>query len=202
MTKLWVVWETEYPESGCVAVEGEFAEDALSAYVNGGFKDGTAALSIYPLTLSLPKTAIEGANVEELAKVLKAGYRAILREADDWRPLANHVLQLMALARHEGTVSDASFVVENEAKMTAIHERDAARAKVAKLETELKELRDADQKHIRFQDKQHLRFLISQDALRLWRKFPHTALIHCVECGEHAMQCIEATEKALRPVEP
>lgn len=40
-------------------------------------------------------------TVEELAAALKAGHRAIIREGDEWRPLAQHVLGLMKLAREE-----------------------------------------------------------------------------------------------------
>lgn len=36
---------------------------------------------------------------DELAERLRAGFAAILKETDDWRPLADHVLDLIAAAR-------------------------------------------------------------------------------------------------------
>lgn len=37
-------------------------------------------------------------NSAELAKVLRTGHRAVIIEADEWRPLADHVLELVQLA--------------------------------------------------------------------------------------------------------
>lgn len=37
-------------------------------------------------------------NVDEMAEILKAGFRSNIVEADEWRPLASHVLSLMKLA--------------------------------------------------------------------------------------------------------
>lgn len=101
MTKLWAVWETEYPDRGVVAVEANSMESAKRAYEQDGFKDGTAALNAFPLTMANEPEPLPGVSAEQLADVLKAGYRSILREADEWRPLANHVLGLMRLAREE-----------------------------------------------------------------------------------------------------
>lgn len=100
MKKLWVVWETEFPDNGAIGVEADSADAAKLAYERAGYKDGTTALSAQPLTLA---SEFEGKvlTVEELAGVFKAGHRAIIREADEWRPLANHVLGLIALARKD-----------------------------------------------------------------------------------------------------
>jgi hypothetical protein len=38
-------------------------------------------------------------NRDELAAVLKAGYRSIILEADDWRPLADHVISLIEVMK-------------------------------------------------------------------------------------------------------
>lgn len=37
----------------------------------------------------------ETTTISELAEVLKVGYNAIIKEANDWRPLAQHVMDLM-----------------------------------------------------------------------------------------------------------
>lgn len=44
---------------------------------------------------------LAGITGERLAEVLKAGHRSIIREADEWRPLGEHVLGLIQMARKE-----------------------------------------------------------------------------------------------------
>lgn len=128
MKKLWAVWETEYPDHGCVGVEAESEEAAKLAYEHAGFKDGTSALTAQRLTLAAPKLApaqtgekpLSDLTTEELAGILKAGHRAIISEGDEWRPLADHVLGLMALARQEAVVAEklrADRAVEHSTEM-------------------------------------------------------------------------------------
>lgn len=39
---------------------------------------------------------------DQIAEALKAGHRGIILEADEWRPLADHVAGLMAIAYKAG----------------------------------------------------------------------------------------------------
>jgi hypothetical protein len=100
---LWAVWETEHPENGVVGVQAASEADALRAYESAGYKDGTAALSASTLVVAAPGGAkaqnFEDPSTEELAKILKAGHGAIIRETRTWWSIAEHVLGLMRIAR-------------------------------------------------------------------------------------------------------
>lgn len=39
-----------------------------------------------------------GVSRDELAEILRSSHRAVIVEADEWRPLAGHVLELVQLA--------------------------------------------------------------------------------------------------------
>ena len=144
---LWVVWETEYPGNGAVGVEADSEADAKLVYERAGFKDGTAALSVQPLTMApiTPRSAAEQRplelTTEELADVLKAGHRAVIREADEWRPLAGHVLGLMKLACQD-TIEERDQLkgdVRYQCSQSRAFEKEAvaAKAEVAELQRRL-----------------------------------------------------------------
>jgi len=114
MQKLWVVWETDYPNNGSVGVEAESEEAAKLAYERAGFKEGTAKLSVAHLTLALPNSKSVETTTEELAGILKVGHRAPIVEADEWRPLADHVLGLMRLVRRDALAEATQRVLGRE----------------------------------------------------------------------------------------
>jgi len=130
MQKLWVVWETDYPDNGSVGVEAESEEAAKLAYERGGFKDGTAKLSVAHLTLALPSSKVVETTTEELAGILKVGHRAPILEADEWRPLADHVLGLMKLTRRDA-LEEAAQKFDEDAKTARLkaNDEDAKRTK-------------------------------------------------------------------------
>lgn len=53
---------------------------------------------------------------DELAESLRNGYRNIILEADEWRPLADHILALMDLA-HRGKFA---IIKDKSGKVTEI----------------------------------------------------------------------------------
>lgn len=69
------------------------------------------------------KNAGNPVTLGELALLFKTGYKNIVNETDDWRPLAQHVMDLM-LAVQSGTL-----VVEGERGRTSIKERKTNAAK-------------------------------------------------------------------------
>lgn len=49
---------------------------------------------------------------DELAKALEAGYSQIIREADEWRPIADHMLAALRTAREEGIQEGVEAAIE------------------------------------------------------------------------------------------
>lgn len=57
----------------------------------------------YRVSGNLPAGKIEACSFlnttpDELAKSLKCGFEEIIKQADEWRPLASHVLELVGMA--------------------------------------------------------------------------------------------------------